>query len=142
MSTRKFAQDTKVPSSRSQSQLRDLLMKYGADGFASAERANGIRLIAFEYQGIQLRFTMQCPVGNDASEKEERRMWRSLCLVAKAKLEAVASGISTFEEEFIGWVVMANGQTIAKQFAPQLASMDRVPLMLPGVPEGSFPTTF
>jgi len=43
---------------------------------------------------------------------EERRRWLALLLVIKAKLEAVESGIITFEEEFLAHVVMPDGRTV------------------------------
>jgi len=131
---RKYAQNTVVPISRTQGQLRELLIRYGADGFALGEKAGGLRLICFEHHGLNLRFTMQCPAKDS---REERRMWRALWMIVKAKLESVESEISTFEEEFLGWVVQPNGRTIGEQWAPQLEHLDKVPPMLPGLGEGS-----
>ena len=48
----------------------------------------------------------------NAIAAEERRRWRALLLVIKAKLEAVQSGIVTFEEEFLAHVVMPDGRTV------------------------------
>ena len=48
-------------------------------------------------------------------QAEERRRWRCLLLAIKAKLEAVASGISTFEEEFLAHIVTSSGLTIIQE---------------------------
>jgi hypothetical protein len=42
-------------------------------------------------------------------------------LVIKAKLEAVASGITTFEDEFLAHIVMPDGQTVATHIKPRIA---------------------
>ena len=41
-----------------------------------------------------------------AHEQERRRLWRALLLNIKAKLEAVESGISVFDEEFMAHIVL------------------------------------
>ena len=39
----------------------------------------------------------------------------------KAKLEAVASDISTFESEFLAHIVLPNNKTVADTLLPQIA---------------------
>ncbi len=41
-----------------------------------------------------------------------RQRWRALALLVKAKLEAVESGIVSFEEEFLAHVVLPDGSTV------------------------------
>ncbi len=41
-----------------------------------------------------------------------RQRWRALALVIKAKLEAVASGIVTFDEEFYAHMILPDGRTV------------------------------
>ena len=53
-------------------------------------------------------------------EQEVRRRWRALLLVIKAKLEAVESGISTMDSEFLAFVVLPSGMTFGEWAAPQL----------------------
>jgi hypothetical protein len=50
-----------------------------------------------------------------------RQRWRALVLVLKAKLEAVASGISTLESEFLSGIVLPNGMTIGQAMLPRLS---------------------
>jgi hypothetical protein len=56
-----------------------------------------------------------------AWEQVGRQRWRALALAIKAKLEAVQSGITTFEEEFMAHVVMPNGQNLGVWIVPQIA---------------------
>ena len=54
-------------------------------------------------------------------EQACRQRWRALALVIKAKLEAVESGITTFEDEFLAHIVMPDGQTVATHIKPRIA---------------------
>lgn len=56
-----------------------------------------------------------------AWEQACRVQWRALVLVVKAKLEAVAAGISTIQEEFLSWVVVpGDGRTIGQVLEPKM----------------------
>jgi hypothetical protein len=65
--------------------------------------------------------------------------WRALALVIKAKLEAVAAGITTVEQEFLAHIVLPDGHTtVGTWMAPQLAAAydaGTMPALLPGVSE-------
>lgn len=58
--------------------------------------------------------------------------WRALALVIKAKLEAVAAGITTIEDEFLAHTVLPDGQTVGEFMQPQIAI---------AYERGSMPTT-
>jgi hypothetical protein len=75
-----------------------------------------------------------------AHSQEIRQRWRALLLVIKAKLEAVESGITTFEQEFLAHLVMANGETVGDWAMPQVEAMYKtgnMPPLLPGIGETS-----
>lgn len=55
-----------------------------------------------------------------AYEQACRQRWRALNLAVKAKLEAVSSGIASFEEEFLAHIVLPNGKTVGNLLVPQL----------------------
>jgi len=55
-----------------------------------------------------------------ACDQETRRRFRALSLVIKAKLEAVASGITTFEEEFLAHIVLPGGSTVYERTRSEL----------------------
>jgi hypothetical protein len=125
-----YAQGTEVSVERSQIELQQVLRKYGATGYATGwtEQAG---IVQFAAEGRQIKFIVPMPQAGDegirltkqrivrtpaqvktALAAEERRRWRALLLVIKAKLEAVESGIVTFEEEFLAHVVMPDGLTV------------------------------
>lgn len=56
----------------------------------------------------------------EAYEQAVRQRWRSLALVIKAKLEAVESGIVTFDAEFLAHIVLPNGRTVADAVVPSV----------------------
>lgn len=43
--------------------------------------------------------------------------------MVKAKLEAVQSGIATFEEEFLSYIVLPSGRTVAEEAMPAIDEM-------------------
>jgi len=129
--TRAFAKDTAVPAAQSRSEIERLLIRYGATSFVSGW-SEGVATILFEAEGRRLRFDLPLPsVGDEmftksrdrmrACEAEARRRWRALVLVIKAKLEAVESGITTFEEEFLSHIVVPGGKTFGELAIPQIA---------------------
>ena len=72
-------------------------------------------------------------------EQACRQKWRALVLAVKAKLEAVDSGITTFEEEFLAHIQLPDGTTVGKYMVPQIQGAyenNTMPPLLPGVPGG------
>jgi hypothetical protein len=129
---------------RSRTEVERTLMRYGATGFAYAwerrEQANPnagkygqpktltreVVAIHFKFKERAIQLEVPMPHELEAGTKAKadaatRQRWRALVLVIKAKLEAVASGISTLEQEFLANVVMANGQTIGQAILPRLS---------------------
>lgn len=126
-----YAQNTTVSSEKSRNEIEATLRRYGADDFAYAtnrERA----MIAFVADGRQVRFVLPMPDYNArefthtpsrgyarsaaeheaAYEQAVRQKWRALALMVKAKLEAVESGIVTFEQEFLPHIILPGGSTV------------------------------
>ncbi len=68
----------------------------------------------------QRRETVTVGASGDRYEAEVRRRWRALALVIKAKLEAVSTGITTFESEFMAHIVMPDGRTIGQHVTPAI----------------------
>lgn len=83
--------------------------------------------IVFEMQKRAIRLEVPMPTEREAGGSAKKRdaavrqRWRALVLVLKAKLEAVASGISTLEAEFLANVVMNNGMTLGQALIPRLS---------------------
>jgi hypothetical protein len=132
-STTRYAAHTKVPVRRSRDEIERTVERYGADAFGHL-RADGKAKVQFRKDGRTVRF--EVPI--DPDPKQERQKWRALALVIKAKLEATASGILTFEESFFAHIVMPDGRTVYEAAREPLAlAYERgggdVPL-LPGSP--------
>src|SRR3954469_20151402 len=113
----KFAEGTSVSVEKSRAEIEGLINRYGATstGFLTAPDRS---VIVFEAKGRRIRFDLPLPSKDDkrfgrdgrgsarspakrmeAWEQACRQKWRALALVIKAKLEAVESGITTFEDE-------------------------------------------
>lgn len=151
----KYAARTEVPESQSRNEIERTLTRFGATAFAYGWSADHARAqVAFELTGRRVRFEIPLPDRSDrqfthdgngrrrteagirtAYDQEIRRLWRSLLLVIKAKLEAVATGIVTAEEEFLAHVVLPDGSTVGQWVEPQLAAIygrGEMPALLPG----------
>lgn len=123
-SARRYAEDTNVPVERSRQQLEALLKTHGAEGYATGWDAHQDR-IEFLLKGLQIRFVLPRTPSQQRTarlrEQAERQRWRALQLVVRAKLEAIASGIAVFEQEFLGFVVNPlTNRTIYEHAQPAL----------------------
>lgn len=141
---RRYAERTSVPVDRTRSEIERLLEKHGAGSFVYGT-TNGQALLAFEMRDRRLRFLVPMPSPNktgsneNAVKSETRRRYRALLLVLKAKLEAVASSIVTFDEEFLAHIVTSGNSTVGDQVIPGMREVLKTggmlpPLLGPGVP--------
>lgn len=152
---RRFAEGTTVAAETSRAELERLLRRHGADqvviGWDGPARTD---TIAFRLTERQVKYTVQRPAATDdairyyasgkyrpdrllaqAIDAEYRRRWRALLLIVKAKLELVASGDSSFDDEFLSRVMLADGSTVGEWAGPQLDAVYRTggaPSLLPG----------
>jgi hypothetical protein len=149
----RYADRTEVSSDRSRAEIERTLRRYGAGAFAYGwdhERAT----VAFELANRRIVFRLpmpdpnhrdftQTPTGKPRSasaaetayEQAVRQRWRALALVIKAKLEAVAAGITTVEQEFLAHIQLPNGSTVGEWVRPQLEiayARNEMPALLPG----------
>src|SRR2546430_16691983 len=122
----KYAEGTKISPERSQIEVQQLLKKYGATDVASGEQGEQA-VIGFKFEGRLYKIILIYPDINAfrmsgsrhrmpeqqkaAREQEIRRLWRTLILVIKGKLEVVNNRIVTFEQEFMAHIVTDQGQT-------------------------------
>lgn len=156
--TAKYASQTSVSVEKSQAEIQRILQRYDAKQYMQGwdqERA----VVAFVLNDKQVRFVIPLPDKNDDEfwyteaagkkrteaaahkqwEQSCRQKWRALCLIIKAKLEAVESGISVFEEEFMAHIVLPDGSTVGEYMLPQIeASYETgtMPPMLPFLNDG------
>lgn len=133
-----FADGTTVGVDRSKAELERILARYGADQFMYGwDGRDAILMFRMNERSVKFNLIMparddeeftQTPTGKDrtesqafsAWEKETRRKWRCLVLVVKAKLEAVESGITIFDEEFLAHIVVDGNMTIGQKLVPQI----------------------
>lgn len=146
-----YAEQTSVAVEKSRAELERILQRYGATRFAyMCEDSKAV--VGFVAKGKMVKFNLPLPDRNDPkfwitptrkrhrSENEAfleweqacRSRWRSLCLAVKAKLEAVSTGITSFEAEFLAHFVMPDGRTFGELAIPQIEEAART---------GRMPTT-
>lgn len=134
-----YAADTKVPVDRSKAEIERTLQRYGCDQFAYGWAATGAAFVAFKARDRTIQFQLPLPGRHDrdithtetgrartdaqaqaAYEQACRSRWRSLALVIKAKLDAVETGIVTFEDEFLAHTMLPSGQSFGDWARPQV----------------------
>lgn len=130
-----YAFGTRVGIPQSKAEIERILSRFGATGFGYMTQG-GKAIVMFEAQGRRVRFSLPAPQGRSESEvdAEERRLWRSLAMAIKSKLDIVRSGISTFEAEMLPYTMLSDGRTFhewAEDNANAL-SAGNMPPMLPG----------
>jgi hypothetical protein len=137
-----YAESTNVGIDRSRAEIEQMLQRHGVERFGSFTD-RGRAALVFEIDGLSVRIEVVMPERNEerfratpkrrttrsasqafaAWEQECRRRWRSLAAVIKAKLIAIEDGVATVEQEFLPYVICANGQTVSEQMLPHLEDM-------------------
>jgi hypothetical protein len=135
-----YAASTDVSTGRTRDEIERTLAKYGASRFAYAWEPE-LAMVGFVANGRQVRFLLPLPDRDraefrltptsrkprsatqwqEAYEQAIRSRWRQLLLVIKAKLQAVESGIVSFEAEFGMHMVLPDGRTVAEHVLPGIA---------------------
>lgn len=151
----RFAEKTEVTTRGSRDEIERTLERYGADQFLYGWQDDAA-VIGFRMKGRHIKFVLPLPsktadefttymrgsirFERDAGaatklwEQATRQRWRALSLIIKAKLEAIESGISLFEDEFLAATVLPNKQTAGEWMRPQIDEAYRIgamPSMLP-----------
>lgn len=153
-----YAAETQVSAEKSRAEIEATLGRYGATSFAYGWSGAKV-MVGFAMNDRQIRFNLELPDRNDkrfthtpargtkrhpsdaekAWEQATRQKWRALALVIKAKLEAVESGITDFEDEFLAHTVLPDGSTAGDWMRPQIDEAYRtgtMPEMLPALGPG------
>jgi len=154
-----YAKSTTVTIEKSRAGIEKAVTQYGGTDFGFGSK-HGTSLIWFHMQERHVRFILPMPNPNDdwfkfkiyagkittilrtkvqraeAYEQAKRQVWRALRIVVIAKLEAVEAGISEFETEFLGNIMVpGTNNTVAEWLRPQLEQSyltGTLPPMLPG----------
>lgn len=135
----RYAETTSVSSEASRGEIERTLSRYGASSFMYGwDQDKAIvgfiahdRLVRFElplpergareFTHTEAKGLRRSPAAAEAAyEQAVKQRWRALALVIKAKLEAVAAGIVTFEQEFGMHYMLPSGQTVNQWLSPQL----------------------
>lgn len=149
----RYAEGTTVPADRSRAEIDRVLSKYGASGFGYSWERREVAIlpvpmygaktelrdfaaIIFQFKERRVRLDVPMPTAREAgtvqrAEARTRQRWRALLLVIKAKLEAVESGISTLEQEFLANIVTESGRTIGEVLVPRLSEAIAAGRLLP-----------
>ncbi|MGU3650656.1 hypothetical protein [Mycolicibacterium sp. A43C] len=148
-----YAADTDVSSEKSRGDIERTLSRYGAKSFMYGFDDTHA-MVQFATHDRQVRFVLPMPDRHsrefthtpsrnlprsatqaaEAYEKAVRQRWRALNLVIKAKLEAIESGISSFDVEFLGQLVLPDGRTVADDVVPKIVDAyetHQLPALLP-----------
>jgi hypothetical protein len=150
----RYAENTQVSSDRSRAEIERTLRRYGATAFAYGWDSEAATLM-FEITNRRVLFRLPMPNPLDkklvltptgkartvkaveaAYEQAVRQRWRALALVIKAKLEAVAAGITTVEQEFLAHIVLPDGRTVGQHALPAIGAMYETGEMRPMLPGG------
>ena len=143
----RYAENTVVSVEKSRMEIERLLQRYGCDDFVYRSTM-AMAQIGFRMPrrprgalaGRMVRFDLELPEREDfrmtsgrrprarddaatfkAWEQGCRQRWRALALVIKAKLEAVETGITSFEVEFMAHMVVPGGKVFHEVALPQIA---------------------
>ena len=148
----RYAAHTVVSSDKSKAEIERLLTRYGATSFVSGWQHDQA-VIQFYMKERRIKFVLPLPsktakefthstrgVRDDSTiyrlwEQATRQRWRALALVVKAKIEAVESGISEFEDEFMAHIVLPDGRTVSEHAMPMIAAAyksGKIQPLLPG----------
>ena len=138
-----YAKGTKVSIGDTETQIKTMLRKAGADAIGIAEEVNRA-LVVFRLNDRNIKFVLPLPgrhddrftmtrnryqqpvkraesVATEAWIQASRERWRQLHLCIKAKLESVEQNIETFDEAFLAHVQMPDGETIGEHVIPKMA---------------------
>lgn len=122
-----YAAKTSVTVERSKTQIELLLKEFKASAIMMAtsdERA----MVVFTMADRNIKFILPLPqiadfIGQWKREQyaqATRTRWRALYLALRAKLEMAATGITTFEDEFLAHIVMPDGQSVGEITRPRI----------------------
>lgn len=137
-----YAQNTTVSIDKTQSEIQSTLRRYKASAFMFGEEVDR-GIIAFVIDNRKIKMVLPLPVKIEdrhkwasgkpwvgrqrtsaqaaaALDQERKARWRGLLLCIKAKLEAVDAGIETFDQAFLAYLALPNGNTVGEEVIPRV----------------------
>ena len=150
-----YARDTSVSVNRTREEIIATLEEYGADFCGHAQDGNH-QVVFFRMEGRRVRLIVEMPDPKElaftptgiertgrahmnAYNRARGQRLRALLLLIKAKLEGVASGITTVDDEFLAHIYRPDGTTVGEFIQPQIEESYRtgqMPPLLPMLPPG------
>jgi len=143
-----YAAGTSVPVERSKAEIEKLLRSRGASRYGVVSKEDeGRAFVGFTLDGASFRFEVPLPTLREATAKPRRRLppgklreqmmrerWRAVVLLIKAKLEMVALGMSSVEQQFFSDMILPSGRTTRETMADLIRRglADDAPPQLPG----------
>lgn len=150
----RYASQTTVSADRSRAEIEKLITKYGGTGFMygwdSESSLSAVLMFRLSERHLRFILPMQDRENfrftsvreterreNDIEklwQQSQKSGWRALLLVIKAKLEAVDSGIQTFDQEFLSNIVMPDNKTVGDHVIPGMKTAyitGKMPRLLP-----------
>lgn len=135
----RYAKGTGVSVERSKEEAKRLLMRYGATGYMVMDGSH-LASVLFNLYSRNIKINIPLPDRDSKEfthttgrgktrsfadahklwEKACRQKWRVLILLLKANLEAVEIGAVKFDEAFMPYFMLADGQTVAEKFMPTI----------------------
>jgi hypothetical protein len=135
-----YVRGASLSCSMIQAEIQQMLAGTGAHGFRVASD-HGKAAVSFNCGGRRFRLVLE-HAGPDSpgapahdplqpssrihesknAQETARQSWRQLSLLIQAKLDAVDSGIVTFDEEFLAYMVMPGGATVFQATAPAITT--------------------
>lgn len=148
----RYANTTSVSPAQSRQEIESTLARFGASQFLTGfDQSKGF--VAFFICGRAIRMDIELPDRSEFTttpsgrqrksgtqqekqwEQACRQKWRALALHIKGKLVAIDDGIATFEDEFLAYTRLPNGQNVSEWIQPQITKAlesGAMPKMLPG----------
>ncbi|GAB2748522.1 hypothetical protein [Sinomonas soli] len=112
-----YVRGASITAAASQSEIQQMLMAHGATGLRWSWE-DGKAAIAFRAGERRFRIVLALPQTADrlpprstpyespkTPQDVGRQRWRQLSLLIRAKLDAVGSGIATFDQEFLAYML-------------------------------------
>jgi hypothetical protein len=162
-----YAKNTKINSSRSEDEIRQMLKNFGAANIIPLDNLvvgdKTLIGVMFDYESRRVKIMVELPDPADVKFttspafrnhrtkeqchqfylKEIDRLWRAVAFKMKARLVEIEDGISDFEEAFFYNIVAPgspDGATVGQIMRPQLErayQAGKLPPLLPGIGETS-----
>jgi len=141
-----YARHTKVSYKKTLKEIEHILFKYGVRKMNCQEdREKGRATLTFKVDKRTVRFNAPLPKPTDDNivytpsmkhERDERlqrrfyiqainQRWRAMALAIKSRFVRLEDKVISFDEEFLGNIVFANGKTLTEMVAPHVDSMTK-----------------